>query len=59
MGWGKNIIFGENIYRKKRVWWANKEKWKANKDYFAVTFLGSFFKSAKGRLSKSMEQYTP
>ena len=33
-----------------------KGEWK---DDFAVTTLERFFKSGMGRLSKSMEQYTP
>jgi len=34
-------------------------KWKAKKDDFTVNILGSFFKTGMGRLSKSMEPYTP
>ena len=37
----------------KRRGGAKKGKW------IAITILGSFFKSGMGRLSKSMEQYTP
>ena len=29
------------------------------KNDFGVKIMGSFFKSGRGRLSKSMEQYTP
>ena len=40
--------------RKIEVWWAKKGKWEANKDD-----LGKGFKLDLGRLSRSMEQYTP
>ena len=46
-------------FKKIEVWCAKKGNWKAKKDDFSVTILGSFFKSGMGRLSKSMEQYTP
>ena len=41
------------------VWWATKMEMESIKDDFAVTLLGSFFKSGMGRLLKSLEQYTP
>ena len=44
---------------KNRGMVGKKGNWKAKKDDFAVTNLGSFFKSGMGRLSKSIEQYTP
>ena len=45
--------------KKNRGMVGKKGKRKGKRDDFAVTILGRFLKSGKGRLSKSMEQYTP
>ena len=49
---------GKEQRKKKNIRTKKIEIWKAKKDDFGVTILGSFLKSAMGRLSKSMEQYT-
>ena len=49
---------GKEQRKKKNIRTKKIEIWKAKKDDFGVTILGSFLKSGMGRLSKSMEQYT-
>ena len=44
---------------KRRKEEKKKKRYDREKDDFAITIFGSFFKSGIGRLSKFMEQYTP
>ena len=47
------------MVKKYRYGEQKKINGKQKKEDFAVTFLKSFFKSGMGKLSKSMEKYTP